>query len=86
MYRVVKDYGWAVEFSQDGMTMFVLILDDTNNNNTSLDSVFQFSLTTSFSTSTATMIGSITLPEELSLRTFGIAFSGMGDKLYIVND
>ena len=81
-----KDYGWAVEFSQDGMTMFVLILDDTNNNNTSLDSVFQFSLTTSFSTSTATMIGSITLPEELSLRTFGIAFSGMGDKLYIVND
>ena len=81
-----KDYGWAVEFSQDGMTMFVLILDDTNNNNTSLDSVFQFSLTTSFSTSTATMIGSITLPEELSLRTFGIAFSGMGDKLYIIND
>ena len=81
-----KDYGWAVEFSQDGMTMFVLILDDTNNNNTSLDTVFQFSLTTSFSTSTATMIGSVTLPEELSLRTFGIAFSGMGDKLYIVND
>jgi len=32
------------------------------------------------------MIGSVTLPEELSLRTFGIAFSGMGDKLYIVND
>jgi len=81
-----QDHGMAVEFSQDGMTMFVLINDDTNNNNTSLDSVFQFSLTTSFSTSTATMIGSITLPGKLSLRTYGIAFSGMGDKLYIIND
>ena len=81
-----QDYGMAVEFSQDGMTMFVLINDNTNNNNTSLDSVFQFSLTTSFSTSTATMAGSLTLPEELNLKAFGIAFSGMGDKLYIVSN
>ena len=81
-----QDHGMAVEFSQDGMTMFVLINDNTNDNNTSLDSVFQFSLTTSFSTSTATLAGSLTLPEELSLRTYGIAFSGMGDKLYIVSD
>ncbi|MDB9799762.1 autotransporter outer membrane beta-barrel domain-containing protein [Candidatus Pelagibacter sp.] len=80
-----KDHGMALEFSHDGMTMFVLINDDTNDINTSLDSVFQFSLTTSFSTSTATLAGSLTLPEELSLKTYGIAFSGMGDKLYIVS-
>ena len=63
-----QDHGMAVEFSQDGMTMFVLINDNTNDNNTSLDSVFQFSLTTSFSTSTATLAGSLTLPEEISSK------------------
>ena len=81
-----QDHGMAVEFSQDGMTMFVLINDNTNDNNTSLDSVFQFSLTTSFSTSTATLAGSLTLPEEINLSAYGIAFSGMGDKLYIVSN
>ena len=80
-----NDYGRAVEFSQDGMTMFVLINDRTNNNNTSLDSVFQFSLTTAFSTSTATSVGSLTIPEELSLRTWGMALSPTGNKLYLVS-
>jgi len=80
-----NDYGRAVEFSQDGMTMFVLINDRTNNNNTSLDSVFQFSLTTAFSTSTATSVGSLTVPEELSLRTWGMALSPTGNKLYLVS-
>ena len=64
-----NDYGRAVEFSHDGMTMFVLINDRTNNNNTSLDSVFQFSLTTAFSTSTASSVGSLTIREELRSRT-----------------
>ena len=80
-----NDYGRAVEFSQDGMTMFVLINDRTNNNNTSLDSIFQFSLTTAFSTSTATSVGSFTVPEELSLRTWGMALSPTGNKLYLVS-
>ena len=80
-----NDYGRAVEFSHDGMTMFVLINDRTNNNNTSLDSVFQFSLTTAFSTSTATSVGSLTIPEELSLRTWGMALSLSGNKLYLVS-
>ena len=80
-----NDYGRAVEFSQDGMTMFVLINDRTNNNNTSLDSIFQFSLTTAFSTSTATLAGSLTAPESLSLRTWGMAFSPTGNKLYLAS-
>ena len=80
-----NDYGRAVEFSHDGMTMFVLINDKTNNNNTSLDSVFQFSLTTAFSTSTATSVDSLTIPEELSLRTWGMALSNTGNKLYLVS-
>ena len=80
-----NDYGRAVEFSHDGMTMFVLINDRTNNNNTSLDSVFQFSLTTAFSTSTATSVGSLTIPEELSLRTWGMALSPTGNKLYLAS-
>ena len=80
-----NDYGRALEFSHDGMTMFVLINDRTNNNNTSLDSVFQFSLTTAFSTSTATSVGSLTIPEELSLRTWGMALSPTGNKLYLVS-
>ncbi|MDC3383605.1 hypothetical protein OAW21_03135, partial [Candidatus Pelagibacter ubique] len=43
-------------------------------------------MTTSFSTSTATLAGSLTLPEEINLSAYGIAFSGMGDKLYIVSN
>ena len=66
-----NDYGRAVEFSHDGMTMFVLINDKTNNNNTSLDSVFQFSLTTAFSTSTATVVASDPEPDVVGMAING---------------
>ena len=42
-------------------------------------------MTTAFSTSTATSVGSFTVPEELSLRTWGMALSPTGNKLYLVS-
>ena len=83
-----KDIGSAVEFSQDGMSMFVLIYNFRYPNATDQDAIFQFSLTTPFSTSTATMMGSITvaLSGTNNEAAYGIAFSGMGDKLYIISD
>ena len=81
-----KDLGRSLRFTQDGRSMFVLIQDGDNNNNTTLDSIFQFRLTQSFDTSTASLIGSVTLPETLNLAGLGLAFSPGGDKLYIASD
>ena len=80
-----KDYGKAVEFSQDGMTMFVLIYDHTAQQTANLDTIFQFSLTTAFSTSTATLIGSMVPSGIFNTAAWGMTFSPTGNKLYIVN-
>jgi hypothetical protein len=81
-----KDIGSAVEFSQDGMSMFVLIYDHNTPNQTDKDAIFQFSLTTSFSTSTATLAGSITPSGTFNTAAFGMAFSSTGNKLYLVSN
>ena len=81
-----KDQGRSLRFTQDGRSMFVLIQDGDNLNNTTLDSIFQFRLTRSFDTSSASLIGSVTLPETLNLAGLGLAFSPGGDKLYIASD
>ena len=80
-----EDVGRAVEFSQDGMTMFVLIMDDSAQNTANKDAIFQFSLTTSFTTSTATLAGSMTPSGIFNTAAYGMAFSPTGNKLYIVN-
>ena len=80
-----QDYGKAVEFSQDGMTMFVLIYDHTAQSTANLDTIFQFSLTTAFSTSTATLNGSMIPSGIFNTAAWGMTFSPTGNKLYIVN-
>ena len=80
-----KDDAHGIEFSQDGMTMFVLMHDGNALNQTDKDAIFQFRLTQSFSTSTATMVGSVTPSGTLNTGAFGMAFSPTGNKLYLVN-
>ena len=80
-----KDQAHGIEFSQDGMTMFVLMHDGNAVMQTDKDAIFQFRLTQSFSTSTATMVGSVTPSGTLNTAAFGMAFSPTGNKLYLVN-
>ena len=80
-----KDQGHAVEFSQDGMTMFVLMHDGDALQQTDKDAIFQFSLTQSFSTRTATMVGSVTPTGRFNTGAYGMTFSPTGNKLYLVN-
>ena len=80
-----KDHAHGIEFSQDGMTMFVLMHDGNAVMQTDKDAIFQFRLTQSFSTSTATMVGSVTPSGTLNTAAFGMAFSPTGNKLYLVN-
>ena len=80
-----KDDAHAIEFSQDGMTMFVLVHDGSAVNQTDKDAIYQFSLTQSFKTSTATLIGSITPSSTFNTAAFGMTFSSTGNKLFLVN-
>ncbi len=80
-----KDDAHAVEFSQDGMNMFVLMHDANALNQTDKDAIFQFRLTQSFSTSTATMVGSVTLDGTFNTAAFGMTFNPSGGKFYLVN-
>jgi len=80
-----KDDAHAVEFSQDGLNMFVLMHDGNALNQTDKDAIFQFRLTQSFSTSTATIVGSFTPSGTFNTAAFGMTFSPSGDKLYLVN-
>jgi len=80
-----KDDAHAIEFSQDGMTMFVLVHDGSAVNQTDKDAIYQFTLTQSFKTSTATLIGSITPSSTFNTAAFGMTFSSTGNKLFLVN-
>ena len=80
-----KDDAHAIEFSQDGMTMFVLMHDGNALMQTDKDAIFQFRLTQSFSTRTATMVGSVTPSGTFNTGAFGMTFSPTGNKLYLVN-
>ena len=67
------------------MTMFVLVHDGSAVNQTDKDAIYQFSLTQSFKTSTATLIGSITPSSTFNTAAFGMTFSSTGNKLFLVN-
>ena len=80
-----KDDAHAIEFSQDGLNMFVLMHDANALNQTDKDAIFQFRLTQPFSTSTATILGSVTPSGTINTAAFGMAFSPSGNRLYLVN-
>ena len=80
-----KDDAHAIEFSQDGLNMFVLMHDANALNQTDKDAIFQFRLTQPFSTNTATIVGSVTPSGTINTAAFGMAFSPSGNRLYLVN-
>ena len=81
-------------FNDTGASMYVLIRDEKNNN----DTIFQYQLRIAFDTSTAVFIGKADLDFGLKVGTFfnhigtvghvfnGLIFSGDGSKMYIIND
>ncbi len=81
-------------FNDTGRSMYVLIRDEKNNN----DTIFQYQLRIAFDTSTAVFIGKADLDFGLKVGTFynnigvvghvfnGLIFSGDGSKMYIIND
>ena len=81
-------------FNDTGASMYVLIRDEKNNN----DTIFQYRLSVAFDTSTAVFVGKADLDFGLKVGTFynhigtanhvfnGLIFSGDGSKMYIIND
>ena len=80
-----NDPAMGFQFNSNGTAMFILLNDNSGND----DTIFQFRLSVAFDTSTATLVGSrLVLLDggDQTTNTSGILFSNDGSKFYITED
>ena len=83
----------SLEFSKDGTMLFILVLNNLDEDNLGAgfvsDEIFQFKLTTPFDTSTISFVGSSNVtsgyPTASGDYSLGFTISPNGDRLFIIN-
>ena len=88
-----KDPPQGLEFSKDGSMLFILIINNSDEQFLAADfledEIFQFKLTTPFDTSTISLVGSSNVtsgyPTGSGDYSLGFTISPNGDRLFIIN-